>query len=92
MKIARFQRKVRAVLPPSKNIYVSKQTIKGVASIPVIEARFLHMVSESMGFDYELMVPEDGLFWHMNWITGTWTRNLRTHQMKQADMAFATYP
>ncbi|GFS34635.1 glutamate receptor ionotropic, kainate 1 [Trichonephila inaurata madagascariensis] len=88
MKNARFRKKVRAVLPPSKSIYVSKQSIKGVANIPAIEARFLHLVSESMGFDYELMVPGDGFFGH-ELDNGSWTGIVGMLHRNEADMAFA---
>ncbi|GIY07306.1 glutamate receptor ionotropic, kainate 1 [Caerostris extrusa] len=79
---------VRAVLPPGKNIYVTNDSVKGIASIPVIESKFLELVSKSMGFLYELMVPEDGLFGN-RLEDGNWTGVVGLLQRNEADMAFS---
>ncbi|GBL85982.1 Glutamate receptor ionotropic, kainate 1 [Araneus ventricosus] len=88
MKIAHFLKKFKVVLPPVKNIYITNASVKGIASIPVIEAKFLDLVSKSMGFTYDIMAPADGLFGN-RLDNGSWTGVVGLLDRNEADMAFA---
>ncbi|KAF8773854.1 Glutamate receptor like protein [Argiope bruennichi] len=88
MKKKHFFKKFKVVLPPVKNIYITNESIKGIASIPVIEANFLDLVSKAMGFTYDLIFPADGLFGN-RLDNGSWTGVVGLLDRNEADMAFA---
>lgn len=80
--------KLRAVLPPLKDIYGYTQKSNGVASLQAIESRFLALIAQLMGFSYELMLPVDGQFGFMEQ-NGNWTGIIGMIQRDEADLSVA---
>ncbi|KAG8178195.1 hypothetical protein JTE90_025960 [Oedothorax gibbosus] len=80
--------KLRAVLPPMKSIDEHKQLPNNVASLQIIETRFLELIAQQMGFSYELMLPVDGQF-GLRQPNGSWTGIIGMIQRDEADLSVA---